>query len=337
MRANIIAYVCEPPTRREFMAMSSDDIVSEPPVPSVLVSIVAYRTWDDLNRCIVSLSMQDYPKLTISVWDNGDERENWPHITQMGAFVSGTSENLGFGAGHNRNIAQAPECDLVLLLNPDIIAEGDFISRLVAAWQRLQPGALAPQLTSSQGVPERTVRTFPDVRSELSRAIGLDHTVGGTGMGSWPHDTERRVEQPPGAALLVSTASYEALGGFDESFPLYFDDVDFCFRLDREVGPIWFTPAARAIHAREGTARRFRSKSTFWIEWSRRRYIHKHFPARWRRPAVALAVTGAGLRVLAHGLLALVRADSRERAKGYALAVTSAFVGDAEYWRARML
>jgi GT2 family glycosyltransferase len=156
-------------------------------------------------------------------------------------------------------------------------------------------------------------------------------------MLDWDHADERVVEQPPGAALAVTLADYLRVGGFDERYPLYFEDVDLCKRLWEQVGPIQFTPRVQVQHFREGTARMYRSKSTFWIEYSRRIYVRKWFGSAAPIGLVS-SLVGCFLRAVVLSLLKGHQSrDAWPRAKGYWLATLAWFLPADRFWRRLML
>jgi GT2 family glycosyltransferase len=229
---------------------------------------------------------------------------------------------------------------LVLILNPDIELPEDFVSRMVEVWSSGKFGALVPQLVDRAGNVERSVRRFPSILTEFARSVGMDHfTSRGTVIDLPPRYTGP-VEQPPGACVMLAAEGYHELGGFDsETFPLYFEDVDICLRIWRGLGPIWYSSEIRAVHHREGTARRYRSKSIFWIETGRRAYIRKHFPARYRALSLYFATVGCMLRAALFSIAGLISQDRdvRERARGYRAAVMASLTRSDLEWRNRML
>jgi GT2 family glycosyltransferase len=253
--------------------------------------------------------------------------------------VKGGGRNIGFGAGHNRNAVSA-EGEVFVILNPDTSLSAGMLTTWVRFLVDRPPGvsAIAPQLVGDDGICERSCRRFPTLATEVSRAFGLEHRLPWTTlMLDWDHSEGRLVEQPPGAALALTLADYRRIDGFDEKYPLYFEDVDFCRRLWEQSGAILFAPDVRVQHAREGTARVYRSKSTFWIEYSRRIYVRKWFGAA-APTGLVLSLIGCLLRAVVLSLpMRSSRADNRPRAKGYWLASLAWFIPIDKLWRRLML
>jgi GT2 family glycosyltransferase len=306
--------------------MVSKDITDE---RSVTVSIVNFNTWDDVENCVRYLRGSALTldwALEILVWNNGDGQVP-PGVVAHVDDVSVGMRNLGYGAANNRNLQRATG-RYFLILNPDTRMPA---SAIVAMAEELQSnartGMVAPQLRNLDGGVQRSCRRFPAVRHEIFRALCLDHLLpgrfNGLLMGNWEHDDLRLVEQPAGAALMLRTADMWRLGGFDEDFFMYFEDVDLCKRVTSEVGTIAFLPNAQVTHAGEGTASRYRRSTTRAIELSRLLYYSKHECSVIRR-AVVRACVGITCvtRAVVLSFTALFsggeRSQRRERAHGYA-------------------
>jgi GT2 family glycosyltransferase len=92
----------------------------------------------------------------------------------------------------------------------------------------------------------------------------------------------RRIPWVTGSSLLVRRSAFDAVGGFDESFFLYFEDADFCLRLSRDVGPVYYLPGVTVIHERGASARQSGDKARRAYRESQRLYW-----LRYRGPVVA--------------------------------------------------
>lgn len=318
--------------------MSESVIEASSTWPSIHVSVVVYNTWGDATNCLNSILGQDYPGVVrVSVWDNGDFSPACLEFRARGVVIGSLGANLGFGRGHNNNLLRADD-DVVLVLNPDTVLPPGFLQGAVLSMRRLQARAIAPQLRNPEGVVERSCRRFPTVSTEIARAVGLDHFERfGTVLDGWDHSGERIVDQPPGAVLFLEGSLFRELKGFDVRFPLYFEDVDLCRRLAERGVDTFFTDSVHAVHAREGTARHYRTKSIFWIEYSRSLYIAKHFEG-WRWVvARGASVAGVLLRAAFFATASVVRPRLKPRARGYVLAALAGIGGSETYWRGRML
>ena len=193
--------------------------------------------------------------------------------------------NLGYAAGSNRLIARALG-EFVLLMNPDVRLQQGTVEALLRALGEHEDAA-APRLLFPEGRLQHSVRTFPTPAVLLWEATGLarlfprSRVFGAYRMTWWDYNDEREVEQPMASLLLVRRRAWEQIGGFDEGFPLYFNDVDFCYRL-REAGwKIVFVPQAQAVHYLGASTRQQRLQSLRESHRSLARFYAKHYRKRY--------------------------------------------------------
>ncbi len=168
----------------------------------------------------------------------------------------GSDENLGFARGNNLAFAQA-QGEWVWLLNPDTEVFENAAQTLVAFLEaHPRAGGVASALIDARaGHFQRSCRTFPTPAALWCEASGLarffprSKRFGFYKMGWFSHRTQRRVEQPMASSFLLRRAAIESIGTiFDERFPIFFNDVDLCWRLVQQGWEIWYEPAARVLH-----------------------------------------------------------------------------------------
>ena len=163
--------------------------------------------------------------------------------------------NRGFGAGCNIGLGRATG-EYVLFLNPDTAAAPDSIGRMLArASEHAELGFVGPRLLEWEGGVQRHVRSFPTFRTALHQ-----HTILGT-LGLFGKDysvyrrrdfdytRSARVDQISGAAMLGRRETVRRLGGFDERFFMYYEEVDLCLRMKQEGLAIMYLPEAVIRHA----------------------------------------------------------------------------------------
>lgn len=153
------------------------------------------------------------------------------------------SRNLGFGQACNLGAAALGEVD-VLLLNPDACVDGGALALLCAALDA-DPGlaAVGPAVRGQDGMWERTWGEDPGFRTEWA-----ERRQGRT-VAERPREA-RDVAWLSGCCLLVRRAAWDAVGGFDPGYFLYYEDADICRRLRAGGGRIRYLPEAVAEHAR---------------------------------------------------------------------------------------
>lgn len=309
----------------------------------VTVSIVTYNTWPRTIECINSVADSfSNDSFEILVYDNGSEQPGQSEW-QANVRVTRSARNVGFGAGHNANLDRA-SFDTFLILNPDVTLSKEPLEALIEAVHEPGIAAAAPILVYPNGEAQLSLRNFPTLLTEVGRIFFLDRRLGSRwstlvqvpqGNGQIP------VDQPAAAVLAVRTSLIQGLGGFDTTYPMYFEDVDLCRRL-HAVGDVVVLPEFRAIHDGEGTAKHFRKATTFWIENSRRRY-HKKFEQGMRRNLILGAVWASGLT---HAVATAARAslcsgprrqELLAKSQGYFASTAATFFGTDKYWRSKFL
>lgn len=269
----------------------------------ISVLVVTYDAERELALCLQSL--RDAAReleplgetLEVVVADNGSRDSTRALVRErfgeMRCIELG--RNLGFGAANNQAAAVAGG-ELLLLLNPDAWLESGSLPLLVERLRR-DPGLglVAPRFRSPAG--ERQFDWVPRV-SLFGEAVQRVRTHAGRGRFN--------VETLPGllralgwsgwytaACALVRRSAFEAVGGFDEGFFLYFEDVDLCTRLERAGWRLDLVPEALAYHVgssarRHEPAPERKRRELVELEYRRAqlRYYRKHRPAweqRWLR------------------------------------------------------
>jgi hypothetical protein len=162
--------------------------------------------------------------------------------------------NVGFAAGNNQAI-KATSAPFVLVLNPDTEVRENALGALLDAFDEdKKMGAVAAQLVLSDGSIQRSCRSFPEPPAIFYDAVGLSRlfprseVFGRYRMTYWDHTTSREVDQPMASALALRRSALDEVGLFDEDFPLYFNDVDLCYRLWQAGWKIVFESRAKVTH-----------------------------------------------------------------------------------------
>lgn len=224
---------------------------------TLAVCIVNWNTRDHLARCLESLRAHAADlSPTVVVVDNGSGdgsadlvRERFPEV-----LLVANPDNLGYAAATNQALATT-QADFWLLLNPDVMVQPGAVQALVQFLsEHPRAGAVAPRLRYPDGRVQLTCRSFPTPDTVfydallLSRLFPRSRVFGKYRMSWWAHDDERQVDQPMASALLLRDSALREIGGLDEGFPLFFNDVDLCYRLRQAGWEIWFTPRAEMTH-----------------------------------------------------------------------------------------
>jgi len=266
------------------------------------IVIVTWNTRDYLLAALGSIarSVVGFPVETIMV-DNAsaDGTAEAVAAEHPDVVLIANSENAGYARGNNQGIARASG-RMVLLLNPDVVLPPNALADAVAALERHpEAAALGVRLVSPDGSLQKSVRGFPTPFSVFCEAVGLSRVFprsrlfGAYRMGWFAYDEECEVDQPMGTFLLIRREALEDVGVLDERFPIFFNEVDWCFRARARGWKILFSPVAEVVHHGGAGTRQI------WAEmaWESRRgllaYYRKHYRGAWFAPIYWLAAAAS--------------------------------------------
>ena len=196
--------------------------MSEP--ASVAVLIVAYRSRVTIPQVIAALERQTVAAERVRLLENGSPAGEHVDPADLPDWVERVESetNLGFAAGNNR-LAGGVTQDWLLLVNPDAFPEADMIEQLMSAARRHPGAALFGATQLAHGAPG-----VLDGAGDVYHFTGLPYR-GGYGKAMGP-PAEGAVFGPCGALMLIRREVFEALGGFDEDYFCYVEDVDLAYR-----------------------------------------------------------------------------------------------------------
>lgn len=253
------------------------------------VCIVNWNTRDYLRECLTSLLR--YPpeggELEIIVVDNAsaDGSADMVATEFPGVLLLAETTNRGYAEGNNLALERATG-DALLLLNPDIVVHPESLTRAAEfALSHPKLGAFGCRLVGPDGETQKSLRSFPDPGPVLweylgaSRLFPHSRTFGAYRMTWFDYSTVIEADQPMGSFLWISRAAYEAVGGLDPAFPIFFNEVDWCWRAKRELGfPIYYTPDVIVTHYGGGSTRQVKASMVRESHRSLLRFYDKQYP-----------------------------------------------------------
>lgn len=249
------------------------------------------RCLDSIGDALVAWTRADYEVLVVDNGSTDGSLSTAPSSTPHRVLQLG--RNCGFGAACNR-AAELAEGEYLLLLNPDGELRAGCAERCIAELQRrdIAVGVCGLALVDEHGSIARSCARFPGFASLLCSASGLNALwprLAGWQMTDWDHASDCTVDHVIGAFYLMPAALFRRLGGFDERFFLYLEDLDLSLRV-RQAGLMTrFLAEPRAFHLGGGVSRQVLARRLFYSTRSRVLYAFKHLP-RWQG-LVHLAVT----------------------------------------------
>jgi hypothetical protein len=210
--------------------------------PSVTVSVVSHGQNALLNRLMADLAEHCASELELIVTQNILDPVPLSAPAQVRRLeVITNSQPKGFGANHNAAFARSTS-PTFFVVNPDVRLFGDPFQTL-AGRLKGRVAAVGPMVLSASGEVEDSARRFPTVAS-LARKL----VVGATGP-DYPTDKgPLEVEWVAGMFIGFDREAYARVGGFDERYFLYYEDVDICRRLRIHGYEVLYDPTVSIVH-----------------------------------------------------------------------------------------
>ena len=287
----------------------------------ILIVIVNYRSAGLAIDCLRSLAPEvaAYQSATVALVENASGDDSMSRLSRAieaegwGSWVKlvEAPHNGGFAAGNNVALAPALQSenppDLIWLLNPDTIVRPGALQAMVdflAA--RPDVGLVGSQLIERDGTPQQSAFHFPTMLGEFE---------GGMKLGLVTRLLSRYVVVPPvpseacqidwvaGASLMVRREVFDAVGLLDDSYFMYFEEVDFCLKALRAGWPCWYLPESKVVHlvgqssgvTNLDSVRKRRPK--YWFDSRRRYFLTNHGRLHLLGADIAFAVAFAIYRL----------------------------------------
>ena len=262
------------------------------------IGIVSYCTVGLLEQCLDALT--DHPG-PVMVYDNASDdgsaemvRRRFPSVV-----LHAGARNLGYGAAANRLLADATT-PYLLLMNADARALPGSIEALESALDRSpRTAVVGPRIIDEVGHLQRSCRSFPTLGSYFVDQSGLRPVFDRFGLGDrqrrFDHHADRVVPWVLGAVLALRREAVQAVGGFDDGYFLYFEEIDLSRRLGSAGWATRFTADSVFRHVGGASSAGLRAETARIFHRSAARYFSIHAPDQARMfPAVALASLALG-------------------------------------------
>jgi len=296
----------------------------------VAVIIVTYKTAQLAIDCLRSINAERHqPDLVITATVVDNSSEDYDAIKQASDH-NGWSDwvqlvcppkNGGFAYGNNFGVRLASDAqtpDYIHLLNPDTMLRKGAIASLVQFLEAHEEiGIAGSSFENLDGSDWPFAFRFPTILSEIEEGLQFGLTsriltpwVVARTMGKSPE----RVDWVPGASMMIRRSVFDAVGGLDDHYFLYFEETDFCFRANQHGFQTWYVPESRVMHIagqstkvteRDAKTRRL---PTYWFESRRRFFVTSYGPS--------YAVLTDICAVIARSLGAIKRFCLRQRSGG---------------------
>ena len=235
----------------------------------VSIVIVHYNTEKDTRECLESLAdvtLKD-TRISIIVVDNASKKPlKLPHaVQQTNIEVLRSEANLGFTGGNNLGIKYAIDTynpEFVLLLNSDTLVDPDFLTHLITcARAQAKLGIVVPKIYFAKGyefhktaytpAQKGTVLWFAGGTIDWSTLAAFHRGVNEVDRGQFDH--YQQTDFATGCCMLIAREVLETVGGFDNRYFLYLEDVDLSIRAIQKGYPVTYCPQAKIWHKNGGS------------------------------------------------------------------------------------
>ncbi|MEA2064293.1 MAG: glycosyltransferase family 2 protein [Gemmatimonadota bacterium] len=262
------------------------------PGPLISVVIVNWNACGPLERAMRSM-FERHPglELEVRVVDNASTDgsvamlgEKFPSV---GVFEN--PENRGFAAAVNQAFSKVdPHCPYVLVLNPDVEFTEEATLDVLIDFLRTHDEAqvVTPRIVDLKGRFQRVCRRRePAPGTLLARLLGLDRLFPHSPVfaaytyGNLPESAAHSIDSASGSFMLFERQVLDRIGGFDERFFMYAEDLDWCRRARQEGFGIYYYPAAVVVHLGRASSRQRPLRSLWHLHRTAVQYMAKYHSA----------------------------------------------------------
>ncbi len=282
--------------------MTGETARAAAPALDLSVLIVSWNVAGLLGRCLASIEAQSQPTdwphvrwlplmdgetpaaLEAIVVDNASADDTAARIRRDFPWVQvqANADNAGFSRGNNQALARS-HGRWLLFLNPDTeVRPGALAAMLRFMQAHAEVGVVGPRLLYPDGSAQSSRRRFPSVLTAFWESTLLEQW--------WPHNPwarRYRLEDAPdsavqavdwlvGACLMIPRAVLEQVGGWDEGFFMYSEELDLCRRIKQAGWQVVFTPQAEVIHHEGKSSEQIVAARHLRFQASKVRYVRKY-------------------------------------------------------------
>lgn len=288
---------------------------------SLSLIIINYNTREDLGKCLTTLKEKLGGRETIVV-DNGSSDGSREMVAEEfpWARLVDNPGNPGYASACNKGLA-ATSHPYALILNSDVEFLEDGLDEVIDYLDaHPEVGALGPMVLNSDGSRQMSCRRFPSMRQNIVHGFLGDFWPDNPFTRSYQMKDMRREEireadWVSGAAMFVRRSAVEQVGGFDESYFMYVEDVDLCWRLKRAGFKVVYHPSFRLIHHVGRTSSQQSVRMLYEHHRSMYVFFRKRYTGWRRRVFTPLVLAGLAGRFTLSLLVQYLR-SRRERVSG---------------------
>ncbi len=247
-------------------------------------------------------------------------RERFPQV-----ILLTQSENIGFTRGNNLALEQS-QGRYLLLLNPDTEIIADALPRMIAYLDaHPEVGIVGPYTRNSDGSYQSTRRRFPTLTTAFFESTWLQGIAPKSLLDRFyvndaPPDQTLEVDWVQGSALMTRREIYEQIGGLDEGYVMYSEELDWCKRAKLAGWRVIYLADAQIVHHGGKSSEQIVARRHIWFQESKLRYFHKYHGALTAQTLRIFLLVSYALQLAvewAKGMLGHKRSLRQERVRQY--------------------
>ncbi|MFA5803348.1 MAG: glycosyltransferase family 2 protein [Melioribacteraceae bacterium] len=256
--------------------------------PKLDVIIVNWNSGTLLSECIGSINnavQNSFYLNRVVVIDNASNDGSLDNLENINLplTIIRNAQNLGFARACNQG-AKASEADYLLFLNPDTRLFSNSLSVPISFLNKKENdhfGIAGIQLRDDKNEICRNCARFPSAYTMITISLGLDRLFpklfSAHFLTEWDHKESKEVDQVMGSFLMIRRKLFEQLNGYDESYFVYFEDMDLSFRARNAGKKSIYLADAYIYHKGGGTTEQIKANRLFYYLRSKMNYSKKHF------------------------------------------------------------
>jgi N-acetylglucosaminyl-diphospho-decaprenol L-rhamnosyltransferase len=264
--------------------------------------VVDYHAESALTRCVESLRLNGVEEIVVV--ENGTPGSTASVLAGDGVRLVEPGLNLGYGRGANRGVAQISDKELILIANPDVIVHHGAVAALVAALDAEPTVALVgPQIRRPDASVYPSHRVFPNFWLAGLHALLAPVWANNPATRRYrSRHEDGSVDWVSGACFMVRARAFEDVGGFDERYFMFAEDMTLCWDLRQRGWGVAAVDEAVVTHV-EGLSRQRATRSMVWAHHRSALRFEMHTARGVRRALVPLAALVLGLRLVVVAVL----------------------------------
>jgi GT2 family glycosyltransferase len=253
----------------------------------ITIVIVNHNTCQHLCACLASIKSATASEVIVVDNASSDGSVEMVQVAYPWVRLYANRTNLGYGAAANQAIAGCT-ARYVLLLNSDTLMQPGALEALSRYLdQHPRAAIVGPRLVNSDGTLQASCYPFAgslewffdnDAWLRLIRYVPFLRAYC---LRTWSHAYARVVPCVKGAALMIRRQAFDAVGGFDKSYFMYFEEMDLCHRLKKAGWEVHFAPVASVVHVGEASTKQYRTEMTVQFIISNLLFCEQHYSRLW--------------------------------------------------------